>query len=108
MSPPIVQKTPAWKAAGVAALGGTAVGDAGTHRGRGRGGERSREDPRPEPDRVPLGDLRPDLLGVGVQPAVAIGQRALLVQTPHGNVLWDCVSLLDDASSLPPGAKLTP
>ncbi|HEV7209021.1 MAG TPA: MBL fold metallo-hydrolase [Mycobacteriales bacterium] len=44
-------------------------------------------------------DLReeePDLVGIGVQPAVAIGQRALLVRTPHGNVLWDCVSLLDD------------
>ena len=30
-------------------------------------------------------------------PSFAIGQRALLVRTPHGNVLWDCVSLLDDA-----------
>src|SRR5438046_4378801 len=26
-----------------------------------------------------------------------IGQRALLVRTPKGNVLWDCVSLLDPA-----------
>ena len=25
-----------------------------------------------------------------------IGQQALLVQTPAGNVLWDCISLLDD------------
>ena len=32
----------------------------------------------------------------GANPAVAIGQRALLVRTPHGNVLWDCVPLLDD------------
>ena len=39
-----------------------------------------------------------DLLGVGVRPAVAIGQRALLVQTPGGNVLWDSVPLLDDAA----------
>lgn len=38
----------------------------------------------------------PGLVGVGTEPAFAIGQRALLVQTPHGNVLWDCVSLLDD------------
>jgi hypothetical protein len=37
-----------------------------------------------------------DLYGVGVEPAFAIGQRALLVCTRHGNVLWDCVSLLDD------------
>ena len=33
----------------------------------------------------------------GRRAAFAIGQRALLVRTPHGNVLWDCVSLLDDA-----------
>jgi hypothetical protein len=38
----------------------------------------------------------PGLYGVGVEPAVAIGQRALLVQTAEGNVLWDCVPLLDD------------
>src|SRR3954451_5223704 len=38
----------------------------------------------------------PHLLGVGVDPPVAIGQRALLVQTPQGNVLWDCVPLLDE------------
>jgi hypothetical protein len=46
-------------------------------------------------------DLReeePDLIGVGVAPAVGIGQRALLVRTPHGNVLWDCLALLDDAA----------
>lgn len=40
----------------------------------------------------------PDLVGIGVEPLFAIGQRALLVRTPHGNVLWDCVSLLDDAA----------
>ena len=40
----------------------------------------------------------PSLLGIGVKPPVAIGQRALLVQTPDGNVLWDCVPVLDDAT----------
>ncbi|RYP78897.1 hypothetical protein DL771_000282 [Monosporascus sp. 5C6A] len=29
-------------------------------------------------------------------PKVGIGQRAILVRTPRGNVLWDCVTLLDD------------
>ncbi|CAN5913499.1 hypothetical protein BH23ACT10_BH23ACT10_09750 [soil metagenome] len=38
----------------------------------------------------------PDLVGIGTEPAIAIGQRALLVRTPQGNVLWDCVPLLDD------------
>jgi hypothetical protein len=36
------------------------------------------------------------LTGTGTTPSFAIGQRALLLQTPHGNVLWDCISLLDD------------
>ncbi len=26
---------------------------------------------------------------------VGIGQRALLLRTAHGNVLWDCVAYLD-------------
>jgi hypothetical protein len=44
-----------------------------------------------------LREEEPDLIGIGVEPAIAIGQRALLVRTPRGNVLWDCVPLLDDA-----------
>jgi hypothetical protein len=42
--------------------------------------------------------LEPDLYGIGTEPRFAIGQRALLVRTPTGNVLWDCVALLDDAT----------
>jgi hypothetical protein len=37
-----------------------------------------------------------DLVGIGSHPGFAIGQRALLVQSPSGNVLWDCVTLLDE------------
>lgn len=40
----------------------------------------------------------PGLVGIGTQPVFAIGQRALLVCTPHGNVLWDCISLIDEAT----------
>ncbi|MCB8965803.1 MAG: MBL fold metallo-hydrolase [Ardenticatenaceae bacterium] len=40
----------------------------------------------------------PDLTGIGTQPGFAIGQRALLVQTPEGNLLWDCISLIDEAT----------
>jgi hypothetical protein len=46
-------------------------------------------------------DLReeePGLTGIGTVPAFAIGQRALLVRTPAGNLLWDCISLLDAAT----------
>src|SRR6266498_4410341 len=38
----------------------------------------------------------PRLLGIGTEPEFAIGQRALLLQSRGGNVLWDCISLLDD------------
>ncbi|HWR46713.1 MAG TPA: MBL fold metallo-hydrolase [Pseudonocardiaceae bacterium] len=47
---------------------------------------------------VVLREEEPDLLGIGVEPAIAIGQRALLVRTPHGNVLWDCISVLEDTA----------
>ena len=40
----------------------------------------------------------PGLIGIGTQPTFAIGQRALLIRTPSGNVLWDCISLLDAAT----------
>jgi len=53
-----------------------------------------------------LEDLRADhanalrdehgLLGVGTEPRFAIGQRTLLVPWGEGNLLWDCVTLLDD------------
>ena len=42
--------------------------------------------------------LEPDLICIHTEPHFAIGQQALLIQTPEGNVLWDCVSLLDDAT----------
>ncbi len=45
--------------------------------------------------------LKPEgsgVTGIGTEPGFAIGQRALLVQTAAGNVLWDCVSLIDDAT----------
>ena len=38
----------------------------------------------------------PRLLGIGTEPEFAIGQRALLLQSPGGNLLWDCITLLDD------------
>ncbi len=39
----------------------------------------------------------PGLTGIGMEPSFAIGQRALLVQRPGGNVLWGCIPLIDDA-----------
>jgi glyoxylase-like metal-dependent hydrolase (beta-lactamase superfamily II) len=42
--------------------------------------------------------LEPGLLGIGMTPEFAIGQRAILVQSTDGNVLWDSVSLVDEAT----------
>ncbi|MGB3300726.1 MAG: hypothetical protein WBA76_20875 [Phormidesmis sp.] len=39
-----------------------------------------------------------NLYGIETQPKFAIAQRALLVQSSQGNVLWDCVSLIDNAT----------
>lgn len=44
--------------------------------------------------RVEVRDLRPGLTGVHAD--VGIGQTALLVQTPDGNLLWDAPGLIDD------------
>ena len=47
---------------------------------------------------VVVREEEPELFGVGMDPTFAIGQRALLVRTSQGNVLWDCTSLLDDTA----------
>jgi hypothetical protein len=45
-----------------------------------------------------LTEEEPGLTSLRTAPPFAIGQRALLVQSLEGNVLWDCVSLVDDAT----------
>jgi hypothetical protein len=37
----------------------------------------------------------PNLLGIGAVPGFAIDQRALLIQSPIGNILWDCLAIID-------------
>jgi len=39
--------------------------------------------------------VEPRLFGVGATPSVAIGQRALVVQTDAGNVMWDPPGFID-------------
>ena len=38
----------------------------------------------------------PGVLGIGCEPAFAIGQRPLLIKADGGNILWDCQAYLDD------------
>src|SRR3954454_19973512 len=42
--------------------------------------------------------LAAGLTTIETTPAFGIGQRAILAQTPSGNVLWDCIALVDDAT----------
>jgi len=42
--------------------------------------------------------LAPGLTTIETTPAFGIGQRAILARTPAGNVLWDCIALIDDAT----------
>jgi hypothetical protein len=37
-------------------------------------------------------------VSIETEPKFGIGQRAFLLQTPQGNLLWDCLSLLDTAT----------
>lgn len=43
-------------------------------------------------------DEEPNLVGIGTEPGFAIGQRALLVRAPGGNMLWDCLTFIDEAT----------
>jgi hypothetical protein len=40
----------------------------------------------------------PGIIGIGTEPGFAIGQRAILLCTPAGNILWDCIAFLDEAT----------
>ncbi len=48
--------------------------------------------------RVDWTDLGPGLHQLVMEPHFAIGERALLIERPEGNVLWDCIALLDPAT----------
>ena len=39
-------------------------------------------------------ELDGDLIGIGITPRFAIPQRALLVESDAGNIMWDCISLV--------------
>jgi hypothetical protein len=43
-------------------------------------------------------ELAPGLMTIKTVPAFGINQRAILARTPSGNVLWDCIALIDDAT----------
>ncbi len=42
--------------------------------------------------------LAPGIMTIETTPSFGIGQRAFLLRTSAGNVLWECISLIDEAT----------
>ena len=49
--------------------------------------------------RADIREEQTKLTGIGMKPEFGIGQRALLLESASGNVLWDCLPLLDEMGS---------
>jgi glyoxylase-like metal-dependent hydrolase (beta-lactamase superfamily II) len=49
--------------------------------------------------RADIREEQAKLTGIGMKPEFGIGQRALLLESAGGNVLWDCLPLLDEMAS---------
>ena len=66
----------------------------------GRGGQRwtTLEELWADGRRSDVREVEPGLLGIGVTPSFGIGQRALVVATEAGQVLWDPPGFIDDAA----------
>lgn len=47
---------------------------------------------------IRIAERAPRLHDMRLVPAFSIGQRAFLVQSPGGNILWDCLPLIDEAT----------
>jgi hypothetical protein len=45
-----------------------------------------------------LTPIDPGITAIRTTPSFAIAQQAQLIRTPAGNLLWDCISFLDDAT----------
>lgn len=52
-----------------------------------------------EGERVVVTELEPDLYGLRSEPRIGIGQQALLLRTPEGNLLWDPTGYVDEAAA---------
>jgi len=43
-------------------------------------------------------EIEPGVTKIVSEPHFGIGQQAYLIETPAGNILWDCITLIDDAT----------
>jgi len=46
--------------------------------------------------RITRRPIEDGITGFATEPGFAIGQRAMLIETSAGNILWDCISSIDD------------
>ncbi len=53
---------------------------------------------REDGTRIVVEQVEPELWGLRAEPAVGIGQQTMVVRTPQGTLLFDCVGYLDDAA----------
>jgi glyoxylase-like metal-dependent hydrolase (beta-lactamase superfamily II) len=51
---------------------------------------------RDGPYRNVIREYEPGVWGIGTVPTFAIGQRGMIIRTSAGNILWDCITYLDD------------
>src|ERR1700733_5054263 len=47
---------------------------------------------------VKISQVNQRLYSLKMEPVFALSQRAFLLLSPNGNILWDCIPLLDDAT----------
>ncbi|MEX0636065.1 MAG: MBL fold metallo-hydrolase [Ferruginibacter sp.] len=47
---------------------------------------------------IKINQVSENIYSLIMQPTFAIGQRALFITSPEGNVLWDCLPFIDEAS----------
>jgi hypothetical protein len=43
-------------------------------------------------------EIEPGVTKIVTEPKFGIGQQAYLIETPQGNVLWDCIALVDETT----------
>ena len=51
---------------------------------------------RAEGTRITVREVEPDLWGMRADPQVGIGQQTMVVRTPEGTFLFDCIGYIDD------------
>ncbi|MGW5242149.1 hydrolase [Monashia sp. NPDC004114] len=51
---------------------------------------------RADGTRIAMFDVEPELWGLRAEPQVGIGQQTMVVRTPEGTLLFDCIGYIDD------------